>query len=561
MRPDPLHPNDEDRVDALWDRLNGTQNERSHQQSENSEDTIDYAAISLLASMVPTVEEESLARIRQKFEAGVEKETTVSTVMRGKLGTNVLPHRRPSSSSAPNRLRQFPRNLNWIAAAVLVMAVVGSAFMVGPGRGLLPEPVEHQLAAFPGFSGQQSEISTGEGNILHLQLSPASGTNYPIEIGVWEITLPGGTGFQIPSLKSFGPVPFALHVVSGSVSAGSSVQEKAVGTGNSLELGNGWEYVRNVSPSVATIWVMAPLPWDVGAGFDFHFSLWTPSPDMERTPENADNAEAIQTRERMRVPVQIEDGRDVEITLGLYNVGPDSTFTDLLPDGTRSIHVANGQFDVIDAPAVGTPVAATTVRQGQNYAIPTGSPHQTYQATGSEKLRILTVSVAASRGITLRAEVKNCHVAPLTPDDLRRLAATPIVRQPTADRSLLHTPGGTAPDEATATGVLDMLKSYVECAWSSKPGAGYTFFSDEALRDHATEFITDLKTSTLIDAQGIMPATVSEIRVFDDGRVGVRLAVHGENAYLTLVQQGGVWKIDVWDDSGSEPGVLATPQS
>jgi len=450
--------------------------------------------------------------------------------------------------------------MNRVAAAVLVLIVIGSVLIAGPGRGLLPERVEHQLAALPGFSGQQGENSIEEGSILHLQLSPASGTSYPIEIGVWEITLPGGTGFQIPSLRSFGPVPFALHVISGSVSAGSSVQEKAVGAGNNLELGNGWEYVRNVSPSVATIWVMAPLPWDVGAGFDFHFSTWNPSADMEGTPENANGVGAIQTRERMRVPVQIDDGKDVEITLGLYNVASDSTFTNLLPDGTRSIYVVNGQFDVIQAPATGTPVAATSVRQGQNHAITTDSPHQTYKATGSEKLRIWTVSIAASRGITLRAEVKNCHVAPLTPDDLRRLAATPTVRQAAADRSFLHTPGGTAPDEATATGVLDMLKSYVECAWSSKPGAGYTFFSDEALRDHATEFITDLETSTLIDAQGIMPATVSDIRVFDDGRVGVRFAVHGENAYLTLVQQGGEWKIDVWDDSGSGTSATATPQ-
>ncbi|MGI8482712.1 MAG: hypothetical protein ACR2OU_00430, partial [Thermomicrobiales bacterium] len=424
-----------------------------------------------------------------------------------------------------------------------------------------PERVEHQLAALPIFSGQKSENSTEQGSILRLQLSPASGTNYPIEIGVWEVTIPGGAAFQIPPLNSFGPIPFALHVVSGSVSAGSGAHEKAVGAGNNLDLGIGWEYVRNTSPSSATIWVMAPLPWDVGTGLDFHFSPLNPSADMEGTPENADGTRAIQTMELIRVPVQINAGRDVEITLGLYNLAPGSTFTNLLPDGTRSIHVVNGQFDVNETPPSDPAVPATMIRQGQNHVVTTDSPRQTYKATGSERLKILTVSVAASSGITLRAEVKNCHIAPLTTDDLRRLEATTIVDQSTADRSVLHSPGGTVPDEATATGVLNMLQNYVECAWSSKPGAGYTFFSDEALRDHAPEFITDLETSTLIDAQGIMPATVSDIRVFDDGRVGLRFAVHGKNAYLTLVQQNGEWKIDVWDDSGSEPGVLATPQS
>ncbi|MGI8403656.1 MAG: hypothetical protein ACR2OE_02605 [Thermomicrobiales bacterium] len=89
MRPDPRnhHPTDADRVDALWDRINNTRDERSQHPSANTADTIDHAAISVLAAMVPPVEEDSLARIRQKFEAGIEKET----------GMHTLTHKAPAS--------------------------------------------------------------------------------------------------------------------------------------------------------------------------------------------------------------------------------------------------------------------------------------------------------------------------------------------------------------------------------------------------------------------------------------------------------------------------------
>lgn len=62
MRSNPRnhYPTDADRVDALWDRINNTQEERFQDSSAYTGDTLDDAAatISLLAAMVPTAEEE-----------------------------------------------------------------------------------------------------------------------------------------------------------------------------------------------------------------------------------------------------------------------------------------------------------------------------------------------------------------------------------------------------------------------------------------------------------------------------------------------------------------------
>ncbi|MGI8404437.1 MAG: hypothetical protein ACR2OE_06680, partial [Thermomicrobiales bacterium] len=227
MRPDPLHSNDADRVDALWDRINGTREERYPNQSQNSADTIDAAeaAISMLAAMVPPVEEHSLARIRQKFEAGLENEIAMSTLTRGEPEANVVPNRRPSSSSAPSRLPRLPQTMNWIAAAVLVMAVVGSAFVAGAGRSWIAPDSRPMIEALPGFANQSEVNRPGEGSMVSIDLTPATAPYSPIEVGVWELTLPAGTGIQIPPLNSFGDSPFAFHVISGTVGAGFPLGE------------------------------------------------------------------------------------------------------------------------------------------------------------------------------------------------------------------------------------------------------------------------------------------------------------------------------------------------
>ncbi|MGI8484434.1 MAG: hypothetical protein ACR2OU_09225 [Thermomicrobiales bacterium] len=393
------HPTDADRVDALWDRINdtNTQEKRSKDPSEHSDDTLDCAAISLLSAIVPTAEEESLARIRQTFEAGITKETGMGTLTHRASASGTLPRPTQIPSVAPRRLRHVPRAMNRIAAAVLVLAVIGSVLLAGPGRGLVPEGVEHQLAALPGFSSRQDDNRPEEGGMVAIGLTPSTAPYSPMEVGVWELTLPVGTGIQLPPLSLFGSAPFAFYVISGTVGAGSALPEAYehfVGAGDGMSLANGWEYVRNVNPSPATIWVIAPFPWDVGAGFNFHCSPWNPSSDLGGTPEKTGNTGAIQMRELMRVPVSIADGNDVGVTLGLYKVAPGATFTDLLSYGTRSIHVLDGQFDVSKTPTSGTAVPVTTIRQGQNRAVSTDSPHQAYKATGSESLRILTVSVA-----------------------------------------------------------------------------------------------------------------------------------------------------------------------
>jgi hypothetical protein len=403
MRPDSRHRRtiDEDRVDELWDRINGTLDGRAQPLSQSSADTIDPAAatISLLATIVPPVEEESLARIRQKFNAGVDKEIAMRTVTRGEPASGELPQLKQASTGAPNRIRQVPKTVNWIAAAVLILAVVGSAFVAGAGRSTIAPDSRPMIEALPGFANQSEVHRPGEGSLVSIDLTPATAPYSPIEVGVWELTLPVGTGIQIPPLNSFGDGPFAFQVISGTVRAGfplGEAYEHFVGAGDGSGLGTGWEYVRNVNPSPATIWVIAPFPSHVGAGSDFRFSPWNPAPNLAGTPQKSGAAGAIQTRELMRVPVSIADGKDVGVTLGFYNVAPGPIFTDLLSYRTRSIHVLDGQFDVSKAPNTGTSIPATTVRQGQNHRVTAETPLQTYKATGTEHLKILTVSVQPS---------------------------------------------------------------------------------------------------------------------------------------------------------------------
>lgn len=277
MHPDSRHRHtiDEDRVDELRDRINGTLHGRAQPLSQNSADTIDPAAatISLLASMVPPVEEESLARIRQKFNAGVDKEIAMRTVTRGEPASGELPQLKQASTGAPNRIRQIPRTLNWIAAAVLILAVVGSAFVAGVGRSWIAPDSRPMIEALPGSANQPDE-NPREGSLVHIDIDPSTAPYSPVEVGVWELILPFDIGFQIPPSNSFGPSPLAFYVISGTVGAGTQGHETFVGVGNGMGLGEGWDYVRNVNLTPATIWVIAPLPWKVPGGYDFRFTPW-----------------------------------------------------------------------------------------------------------------------------------------------------------------------------------------------------------------------------------------------------------------------------------------------
>jgi hypothetical protein len=158
----------------LWDRINGTLDGRAQPLSQNSADTIDpaVATISLLAAMVPPVEEESLARIRQKFHAGVDKETAMRTVTRGEPASGELPQLKQVSTRAPNRFRQVPRTLNWIAAAVLILAVVGSAFVAGAGRSWIAPDSRPLIEVLPDFANQPDE-NLREGSLVHIDADPS----------------------------------------------------------------------------------------------------------------------------------------------------------------------------------------------------------------------------------------------------------------------------------------------------------------------------------------------------------------------------------------------------
>ncbi len=154
-------------------------------------------------------------------------------------------------------------------------------------------------------------------------------------------------GFQIPPLNPFGPSPLAFYVISGTVGAGTQGHETFVGVGNGMGLGEGWDYVRNVNLTPATIWVIAPLSWKVPTGYDFRFTPWI-SPSASGGPEKSGSNGTFEMRELMRVQMGIADGKDTGATLGRYSVAPAMhSHTDYHPDcGTSTSSMASSMSPI-----------------------------------------------------------------------------------------------------------------------------------------------------------------------------------------------------------------------
>ncbi|MGC4189634.1 MAG: hypothetical protein QM589_00185 [Thermomicrobiales bacterium] len=158
-----------------------------------------------------------------------------------------------------------------------------------------------------------------------------------------------------------------------------------------------------------------------------------------------------------------------------------------------------------------------------------------------------------------------CKVTPITLADVNALAATPFAGPSFGERSLRNATG-TSADEATRSEAIAMLTGFVDCSSTGVFAQSATYFSDQALREQA-QFDDSRIRDRIGNSQeeGVYPkaATVEDIVVFPDGRVGVRIVLESEAAYLTLVKQDGEWKIDVWDDrempTNATPAVSPAP--
>lgn len=121
---------------------------------------------------------------------------------------------------------------------------------------------------------------------------------------------------------------------------------------------------------------------------------------------------------------------------------------------------------------------------------------------------------------------------------------------------------GSSADEETIAAITDTLVRQSACTNLDDPLRQYALNSDEALR-YALPLIYEDREQlaslleqppTQASEAAIGRVSISDVELFDDGRVGARVAFESEFAYITFAQaDDGTWLVDVFDDR-DEPG-------
>lgn len=158
-----------------------------------------------------------------------------------------------------------------------------------------------------------------------------------------------------------------------------------------------------------------------------------------------------------------------------------------------------------------------------------------------------------------------CDIAPRTVDELLTLydegTANPTDPYGLGHRDDLGT--GTPADDATIAAVTDTLLRQSACQTLNDPLRQYALASDDYLRvvlpiiyDSRDQLASLLEQpASRASAAALPDLSVSDVELFDDGRVGARVAEDTEFAYVTFAQApNGTWLIDLWDDR-DEPGI------
>lgn len=163
-----------------------------------------------------------------------------------------------------------------------------------------------------------------------------------------------------------------------------------------------------------------------------------------------------------------------------------------------------------------------------------------------------TPATGAAESTTLIGDSSSCDITPLTNDDVARALATAVPTGSPLDRSARNGDGKAA-DRLTTDAIVYRLQDYADCIATGDYARIYAFYSNQAIVE--SDVIRDLVRSQHDVGQGSSTlVSFGDLRLFPDGRAGARTVIDGQPAYLTFVLEDGQWKIDVWDDSGSEPG-------
>ncbi len=277
---------------------------------------------------------------------------------------------------------------------------------------------------------------------------------------------------------------------------------------------------------------------------------------------------------------------------GSGTLGRDSAITLLTPlAGSARITPGTGEVRIVDAAGGDRSGAATTIPTtiapgGGLVALP-GGLFRVAAETDSDTLSYLwaeiRVSAPAPAGTPVAtpavgtpapgtpAEGKPaasgavaCDITPRTVEELLALYDDGIA-QPVDPLALSHRDDsgtGTPAGDETIAAVTDTLSWQSACQNLGDPLRQYALYSDEALRyllpviyasrDEVASLLAQPPAEASAAATGNV--TVSDVELFADGRVGARVALDGEFAYVTFTQAAdGTWLMDVFDDR-YEPG-------
>ncbi len=157
-----------------------------------------------------------------------------------------------------------------------------------------------------------------------------------------------------------------------------------------------------------------------------------------------------------------------------------------------------------------------------------------------------------------------CNVTPRTIEELLALYDEGVA-SPVDPFSLSHRDDqgtGTPADQATVAAITDTLRRQAACQRMGDPLGQYALYSDAYLRVvlpigyDTRDQLARLTEQPPTQGSGatITGVSVSDVELFVDGRVGGRVALDHEFAYVTFTRAAdGTWLMDLFDDR-DEPG-------
>ena len=274
------------------------------------------------------------------------------------------------------------------AAAILLVIILASAIVIGPGRGMLPNDVEHQLAALPGFetSKRSEQKPQGDRSLMSIRLTPGEAPTGKIDVGLWRVTIGPGTTLNVPDeIQSLGQDPVAQFVESGSLALGGQGKEFTATAEKNFGL-QAVEYYRNDSLQSAEMLLMAPL------GENGVFPLVVSSNGDQAMSVSSSGVEATLLGTNT---VSEDDGYQIRVTLSTLHYAQMLDQHSYRGATPAYVVIEQGEITIKRTATEGTPAPSEVYGAGDTLLLgPNARLNVTFTETGSEPLSALIVETA-----------------------------------------------------------------------------------------------------------------------------------------------------------------------